>query len=42
MASSLAYDETMEKAEEIGTRGFVFKPFERDSLIEAFEKALAD
>lgn len=42
MASSLAYDETVDEAEEIGTKGFIYKPFEKESLLEAFQKALAD
>ena len=40
MASSLAYDDTMDEAEQIGTKGFVYKPFEKDSLIEQMNKAL--
>lgn len=42
MVSSLAYDDTIDEAKEIGARGFVYKPFDRDQMLEALEKALAD
>lgn len=38
MVSSLAYDDTMETAEKIGTKGFIFKPIERDQLLEALNR----
>lgn len=42
MVSSLAYDDTIDEAKEIGARGFVYKPFDREQMLEALEKALAD
>lgn len=42
MVSSLAYEDTLDEAAEIGAKAFVYKPFDRDMLIEALEKALAD
>lgn len=40
MVSSLAYDDTIEEAEKIGTKGFIFKPFEREAMVKALIKAL--
>jgi two-component system chemotaxis response regulator CheY len=42
MISSLAYDDTIERAAECGAKGFVFKPFTQESLLEGIEKALAN
>lgn len=39
MVSSLAYEDAQAEAEAIGAKGFVYKPFEREQLIEALEKA---
>jgi two-component system chemotaxis response regulator CheY len=39
MVSSLAYDETMEASQANGAKGFIFKPFTQESLIEGIEKA---
>ena len=41
MISSLAYDDTFEKAESIGAKGFVDKPFHREQLLKVFEQALS-
>lgn len=41
IASSLAYDEALEKAEETGISGFVFKPLEQASLLNALDEATA-
>lgn len=41
MVSSLAYDDTLEEAREIGARSFIGKPFERDQVMEALAAALA-
>lgn len=35
IVSSLAYDETINKANEIGTQGFIFKPFDKEQLLSA-------
>lgn len=40
MVSSLAYDDTINEATQIGTKGFLYKPFDKESLLAAFEKAL--
>lgn len=40
MISSLAYDDTIERAKAIGTKGFVDKPFHREQLLKVFEEAL--
>lgn len=41
MISSLAYEDTFERAKKIGTRGFVDKPFDREQLLKTFEEALS-
>lgn len=41
MISSLAYDDTFKRAEAIGTKGFVDKPFHQEQLLKVFEQALA-
>ena len=38
--SSLAYDETMNTAISLGAKGFLFKPFDRESLLEELRKVL--
>ncbi len=40
MISSLAYDDTYKKAETIGVKGFVDKPFHKEQLLKVFEQAL--
>lgn len=42
IASSLAYDEALEKAEETGISGFLYKLLERDKLLDALDEATAD
>ena len=41
MISSLAYEDTFERARKIGARGFVDKPFYQEQLLKVFEEALA-
>lgn len=41
MVSSLAYDDTFEEAKNIGAKGFLDKPFDREKLLAALDKALA-
>lgn len=41
MLSSLAYDDTYERAKAIGARGFVDKPFHQEQLLKVFEQALS-
>ena len=40
MVSSLAYDDTIEEADRIGAKGFLYKPLERQPFLEALEQAL--
>lgn len=40
IVSSLAYDETEEKAAELGINSFVFKPFEEDELLQALRTVM--
>lgn len=42
MVSSLAYGDTTDRAKEIGAKGFVFKPFDKDTLIAALQDAAKD
>ena len=41
MISSLAYDDTFERARAIGAKGFVDKPFHQEHLLKVFEQALS-
>ena len=40
MISSLAYEDTIAEADEIGAKGFLDKPIERDHLLSALRQAL--
>lgn len=40
MVSSLAYEDTFDEAKEIGAKGFIDKPFDKESLIKALHEAL--
>lgn len=40
MVSSLAYDDTINEAEKIGVKHFLYKPMDREQLLNALEKAL--
>ncbi len=42
MVSSLAYSDTIDRAKEFGAKGFLYKPFDKESLIEALTSALKD
>lgn len=42
MVSSLAYDDTIDEAARIGSKGFIYKPFKKDALINSFNRALQD
>ena len=42
MISSLAYDDTIEEAQKIGTRGFIFKPSERDLLMDLLNDCFSE
>lgn len=41
VVSSLAYEDTYERAKAIGAKGFVDKPFHREQLLKVFEQALS-
>jgi hypothetical protein len=41
MISSLAYEDTFERAKAIGARGFVDKPFHQEQLLKVFGEALS-
>ena len=40
MVSSLAYDDTIDQAVEAGAKGFLFKPFSQDTLLEGLRGAI--
>lgn len=40
VVSSLAYDDTFERARAIGAKRFVDKPFHQEQLLKVFEQAL--
>lgn len=42
MVSSLAFDDTIHEAEDIGVKAFVYKPFDKEQLLNSFEKVLAE
>lgn len=42
MISSLAYDDTIHEAEQIGAKGFVYKPFHQEQVLTAIHKAFSD
>ena len=39
MISSLAYDDTITEAVEVGAKGFVFKPIEQEQLLNSLRDA---
>ena len=42
MVSSLAYDDTIAASEAVGAKGFLFKPFTREVLVEGMTRVLAE
>lgn len=42
MVSSLAYDDTIASANELGAKGFLYKPFNQESLLEGIRGALEE
>lgn len=42
MVSSLAYDDTVNEATNIGAKGFVYKPFDRDQLLHSLDQAFVE
>ena len=39
MVSSMAYDDMIDRAVEMGAKGFLFKPFTKDALLEGLQGA---
>lgn len=42
MLSSLAYDDTLEEAKEIGAKSFIYKPLEKESLMSTLEEVFGE
>lgn len=42
MVSSLAYDDTIDEANQIGASGFVYKPFDREAVLSSIRKIFAE
>lgn len=40
MVSSLAYDDTVDEAEKIGAKGFIYKPLDKENVLRRLKKAL--
>lgn len=40
VVSSLAYDETITIAKSVGAKGFLFKPFDKEALLDGLRQAL--
>lgn len=42
MVSSLAYDDTIDEADQIGASGFVYKPFDREAVLSSIRKIFVE
>ena len=42
MVASLAYDDTIDEADQIGASGFVYKPFDREAVLSSIRKVFAE
>lgn len=42
MVSSLAYDDTIEEAKSIGTKTFIYKPFDREQMLSALNEVVSE
>ena len=42
MVSSLAYDDTINEAKDIGAKGFVYKPFDPEQIVLSVQKAFTE
>ena len=42
MVSSLAYDDTIDEAKSIGTKTFIYKPFDRAQLLSALDEMASE
>ena len=42
MISSLAYEDTLQEAEAVGAKLFLYKPIDRETLLDALEQVMAE
>lgn len=42
MISSLAYEDTIQEAEAVGAKLFLYKPIDRETLLDALEQVMAE
>lgn len=42
VVSSLAYDDTLDRAQQVGALDFIFKPFEKEKMLEVLKKVTAE
>lgn len=42
MLSSLAYEDTMSESKESGAKDFIYKPFEKENLIQTLDRVCSD
>lgn len=42
MLSSLVYDDTINEAKSIGAKAFIYKPFEREQVLDTIKKVLSE
>lgn len=42
MLSSLAYDDTIDEAKQIGAKNFIYKPFQQEQILTALEEVFAE
>lgn len=42
MLSSLVYDDTIEEAKAVGAKGFIYKPFEKEQVMDTLKKVLGE
>ncbi len=42
MMSSLAYEDTLKEASEIGAKAFIYKPFDRKELLSTLDRVLSE
>lgn len=42
MLSSLVYDDTIEEAKAVGAKGFIYKPFEKEQVMDTLKKILGE
>lgn len=40
IVSSFAYDDTVDEAEKVGAKGFIYKPLEKENVLRRLKKAL--